>query len=366
MVVAQNDFPADKKATQATINLYRNLKKHLDKGVLFGHQDDLAYGIHWFGDKGRSNLNDLVGEYPAVYGWELGHLELDVAYNLDSVPFTRMREYIIEGYQKGGVITISWHLRNPVNGKTAWDDAKGVVKEILPGGSKHALYLSWVDKVASFLNSLKSPTGELIPVIFRPFHELTGNWFWWGQDRCTAQEYKQLMRMTIAYLRDTKQLHHLLYAYNTSGFRTKEGFMERYPGNDLIDILSFDDYQYGDASKDDSFVKNIDLQLGLLESIALENNKIPAWAETGYEKIPYSKWWTECLLKAIGQHRLSYVLVWRDGGLVTGKAPREFAPSDTHFLPVPAHTSEPDFLKMYFSGKFLFQRGAAALKLYEK
>jgi len=100
--MAQNDFPSDKKASPATVNLYRNLKKHLDNGVLFGHQDDLAYGIHWFGDKDRSNLNDLVGEYPAVYGWELGRLELDASYNLDSVAFDRMREYIIEGYKKGG------------------------------------------------------------------------------------------------------------------------------------------------------------------------------------------------------------------------------------------------------------------------
>jgi len=105
-LLAQTDLPSDRKASPATINLYRNLKKHLDKGVLFGHQDDLAYGVHWFGDKNRSNLNDLVGEYPAVYGWELGHIELDAKYNLDSVTFENMHRYIIDGYKKEGSLPL--------------------------------------------------------------------------------------------------------------------------------------------------------------------------------------------------------------------------------------------------------------------
>lgn len=362
--MAQNHMPSDRKATPATIRLYQNLHKTLSKGVLFGHQDDLAYGVGWFDVPGRSAVKDIVGDYPALYGWELGHLEIDSKYNLDSVSFDKMRAYIQEGYKRGGVITISWHLNNPVNGMSAWDTAKGVVKEILPGGSKHELYKSWMDKVAVFLNSLTGPRGEKIPVIFRPFHEFTGNWFWWGQNRCTTEEFKQLLRFTIGYLRDTKQLHHLLYAYNTSGFTSREAFLERYPGDDLIDILSFDDYQYGDAAKDNSYTQNVDRELQMLEAIAAEKNKVPAFAETGYAQIPYASWWTECLLKAIGNHRVSYVLVWRDGGLVTGKAPGQFAPSVNNFIPTPGHASEADFKKMYESGKMIFQRRATELKLY--
>ncbi len=362
---AQSNMPTDRNATSATIKLYQNLKKTINRGILFGHQDDLAYGVGWFGDSGRSSVKDIIGDYPAVYGWDLGHIEQDSPYNLDSVSFDNMRRYIQDGYARGGVITISWHLNNPVNGKSAWDTSKGIVRELLQGGSSYDLYRTWMDKVAFFINSLRDKNGELIPVIFRPYHELTGDWFWWGKNRCNEQQIKDLLRYTITYFRDKKQLHNLLYVYNTSGFKTQDAFLERYPGDDIIDILSFDDYQYGDASKDDIYTLNVDQQLTMLEEMASLKNKIPAFAETGYEKIPYATWWTNCFLKAMIKHKISYVLVWRDGGLVGGRPPRQYSPSYSHFIPTPHHNSEADFVRMYESGKFIFQKKVATFNLYK-
>lgn len=169
---AQGNLPADKKATKETIHLYQHLRQLRQKGIMFGHQDDLAYGVGWKYQDGRSDIKDVTGDYPAVYGWELGHLELDSAVNIDSVPFDKMRHYIREGYDRGGVITISWHLHNPLTGKTAWDPAPGSVASALPGGTSHELYVKWLDKLADFFLSLKGENGEFIPVIFRPFHEL--------------------------------------------------------------------------------------------------------------------------------------------------------------------------------------------------
>lgn len=57
------DFPSDPKATQETINLYRNLKRISAKGFLFGHQDDLAYGVHWKYEPGRSDIHEVVNDY---------------------------------------------------------------------------------------------------------------------------------------------------------------------------------------------------------------------------------------------------------------------------------------------------------------
>ena len=45
ITAGQEDMPVDKKATKETIGLYRNLKKLMNKGFMFGHQDDLAYGV---------------------------------------------------------------------------------------------------------------------------------------------------------------------------------------------------------------------------------------------------------------------------------------------------------------------------------
>jgi hypothetical protein len=181
----QNIGPVDKHATQETVNLYHHLEKIPSKGFMLGHQDDLAYGVGWKYIPGRSDIKDVTGDYPALYGWELGRIELDNPVNLDSVPFDKMKGFIREIYDRGGVITISWHLNNPLTGKSAWQPAPGTVASILPGGSKNDLYKSWLDRIAAFMLSLKGQHGELIPVIFRPFHELNGSWFWWGEKNCS-------------------------------------------------------------------------------------------------------------------------------------------------------------------------------------
>jgi mannan endo-1,4-beta-mannosidase len=91
----------DSKATAETRNLYTNLQRVAQQGIMFGHQDDLAYGSKWKYEPGRSDVRDVTGEYPAVFGWELGHLELDKAANLDSVPFDRIRSYNEQVYKMG-------------------------------------------------------------------------------------------------------------------------------------------------------------------------------------------------------------------------------------------------------------------------
>lgn len=356
---ANNNSPSDKSATKETANLYHHLQQLLNKGVMFGHQDDLAYGVGWkYVDK-KSDVKEVVGDYPAVYGWELGNIEHDLPYDLDSVPFDKMKNYIRQGYERGGVITISWHADNPLTGESAWDTTHGAVQAILPGGSKHQLYKSWLDKVAAFLGSLQSKNGTAIPVLFRPFHELTGNWFWWCRNTCTPDEFKLLFRFTVDYLRNVKQLHHLLIVYNTSDFKTKEQFLERYPGDDVVDVVSFDSYQSGDPQKDNSFVQSLDKELTILDEVAKEKNKIPAIAETGYEAIPYARWWTNTLWKAIGDHKVSYVLVWRNHG--------RFSNGHWHYYaPYKGQASANDFVNFYKLDKTLFEKDVAKEKVYEK
>lgn len=351
------DLPADKQATKETINLYHNLKKLKDKGIMFGHQDDLAYGYNWKYEKGRSDIKDVTGDYPAVYGWELGRIEIDQPVNLDSVPFDKMKQFICDGYERGAVITISWHLNNPLTGKSAWDPAPaGSVTAALPGGEKNKLYKSWLDKVAAFMQSLKGKNGELVPVIFRPFHELNGSWFWWGKNNCTPEELKQLYQFTETYLRDTKHVHNLLYAYNTDRFATKEAYMERYPGDDYVDVIGFDIYQRGADNM--KFVEEADRSITTLESIATERNKIPAMTEFGYGQLPDSTWWTNALLKAISNHHISYVLAWRNAG------PKKDG-SVEFYVPYKGQSSEADFIKFYQSDKTLFEKDVAKENLYK-
>lgn len=361
---AQRSITADPSATTLTKNLFRNLQRSLPAGILFGHQDDLAYGMDWSFEPGKSCIKDAIGEYPAVYGWELGNIELDEIYNLDSVPFDKMKQFIRDGFTRGGVITLSWHTNHPFTGGNAWDTTSGGVAAINPGGAKHALYKSWLDKVAAFIADLKTEDGVAIPVIFRPFHELTGNWFWWCEHACTPEEFKTLWRFTFNYLTGTKQLHHLLFAYNPDRFQTREHYLARYPGDEYVDVMSFDMYQYGDPASSDQFEKGMNQRLEIITQLSKEKNKIPAIAETGYLNIPYSKWFTEKLMKGIGQHQISYILIWRDGGLITGTNGNKFAPSQDHFIPIGSDPAFWDFQSLYKSGKFLFEKKVAALNLY--
>jgi Glycosyl hydrolase family 26 len=355
MAMAQNDFPVDKGATTETVNLYRNLKKLASKGFMFGHQDDLAYGVGWKYDAGRSDIKDVTGDYPAVYGWELGHLEIGRDVNLDSVPFSDMQHFIKQGYERGGVITISWHLNNPLTGKSAWDPESGTVSSVLPGGNKHALYKSWLDKVAVFMNALKDGNGKFIPVIFRPFHELNGSWFWWGGKNCTPEEFTKLWIFTVSYLRDEKKLHHLLYAYNTDRFNSREEYLLKYPGDEWVDVVGFDIYQRN--ASNEKFISDMDKMLSMLESIAGEKNKIAALTEFG-GNLSDRNWWTGTFIKAIGGHKISWVLGWRNAG-------QKSSGEMEYYVPYKGENTAADFTLFYKMENTLFGKDIKTEKLYQ-
>ena len=356
----KSGMPTDNKATVETVNLFNNMKKVIGRGFMVGHQDDLAYGVNWKYVPGRSDVKEVTGDYPAVYGWELGHLEIGADVNLDSVPFDKMKIFIKEGYQRGGIITISWHGDNPMTGESAWAPRPGTVASILPGGGKNDIFNTQLDKIADFMLSLKGEKGEMIPVLFRPFHEHTGGWFWWGNAITSDEEYKALFRYTVDYLKNTKQVHNLLYVYNTgTEFSNAEEFLKRYPGDDAIDMLSFDTYQRGDASVDRSYVEGLDLRLGIIEKLAAEKEKIALIGETGYSQIPYAQWWTNNLLAGIGDHKISYVLFWRNAGYKAKENEIEY------YVPYKGQTSQEDFVKFYNLPQTLFQGDITYEEMYQ-
>ncbi len=350
---------SDPLATKETRNLYRNLTKLCGVNIAFGHQDDPCYGVGWKYDSGRSDIRDITGEYPAVYGFDLGRIELGWKVNLDSVPFDKTRKFIQEAYERGGIITLSWHLNNPLTGGTAWDNKPGTVASILPGGEKNSLYTLWLDRVAEFLNSCKAKNGEQVPIILRLFHELNGSWFWWGKSQCTAEEMIQYWKYTIHYLRDTKNIHHLLYAYNTDKFQTGTEYLERYPGDEIIDILGFDIYQANLLKDNASFSRFFEKDLHLLDSIAAARHKIPALTEFGYNQIPDSSWWTKVFYPVIALHQVAYALAWRNSG-------KKENGNSEFYVPFKGSLSASDFKQMTGTGKILLEFGIKNKNMYNE
>jgi mannan endo-1,4-beta-mannosidase len=336
--------PADSLATTGTANLYQNMADVTKRGIMFGQQDAVLYGLGWRENANRSDVKSVCGDYPAVYGWEIGRIEHGAEYSIDSVNFDLMRKRIIEAYKRGGINTISWHADNPVTNGNAWDvSQKGVVASVLPGGAKHELFMTWLDKVAGFLNSLESG-GNKIPILFRPFHEHTGSWFWWGENLCTPDEYKAMVRMTVDYFRQ-KGLHNLLYIYSPDQTDQPARYFERYPGDNYMDMLGVDYYQQQGTAGAPQYMQTMNNILAMLSTEAKNRNKLFVFSETGLEGLPMNNWWTDVLLKTIKPYPVTYVMVWRNAYDKPG-----------HFFgPYPGHPSAKNFMEFFKDGKTLFQ-----------
>lgn len=333
--------PVDSRATPETKALFYNLRNMMGKGILFGHQHTTSYGVGWENELNRSDVKDVTGKFPAMYGWDIS--KLGKSANIDGTTFENIRRDVLLAYKRGGLHTISWHEDNPQSGGNAWDTTRAV-RNILPGGARNEFFKAELDKVAAFILSLKTEDGTLVPVIFRPYHEHTGSWFWWGKNFCTPDEYKALWKFTVEYLRDVKGVHNILYAYSTDRVNTDEEYMERYPGDKYIDVLGCDDYW--------DFVKKTDIEKGLnlLRIVVNESEKrgkIPALTEFGYENIPEPMWWTDFILEPIKNDpiakKITFMLTWRN------------ASNKNHYVPYPGHSSAPDFIKFEADPYTLFE-----------
>ena len=96
--------PADKNATPETVMLFQSMWRLQQEGVMYGHQDDLMYGRTWWYEKDRSDTKDFTGDYPAVAGFELGHLELGDERSIDSVSFAQIAEQIKVHYKEEALL----------------------------------------------------------------------------------------------------------------------------------------------------------------------------------------------------------------------------------------------------------------------
>jgi len=326
----------DANATTETVALYNRLDALMNKGIMLGHQDDLLYGNAgegWYNEPGRSDVKESTGKYPAVFGYEIGHVELgDKPYTLDSIYFDHLKRSIADANRMGGISTISWHLNNPVthflpaedknyeSAGSSWDTKGNPVKTILPGGENHEKYLVWMGHLADFFLDLKDDNGKLIPVIFRAYHEHTGSWFWWGANHCTPEEYNKLYQITVEFLRDTRNVHNLLYAFSPAAIQTEAEYLERYPGDKYVDIVGFDCYANAEgeeyveeraAEAIANYKRTMRTNLNIVVNYAAEAGKIPTISETGMEAFRNPRYFTE-LYKAIKGYNVSYVLLWRN------------------------------------------------------
>lgn len=350
--------------------LWHNLHELKGEGFLFGHQDSLAYGVQWRDDSGRSDVKLTTGDYPALYGWDLGHLELNDARNLDGVPFARMRDWMRAAYERGGVVSLSWHMTHPGTGRSSWETDAGAA-ELLPGGRYHRDLVRALDQFADFVDGLEVtlPDGRIgpMPLIFRPWHEHNGDWFWWGKGPTSEDDYRQLWRFTVDYLTRERQLDQLLYAFSPDRSRLdmdqfESSYLYGYPGDDYVDILGIDNYwDLGHASNTatpEEDAEQFIASLGRLARLAAQRGKLAAMTEGGQDTLFESGFFTERLLDGWRANewtrQIVYMQVWRN-------ANRARENRDHFYVPYPGHPAAADFIDFYEHPATLFEADLPAL-----
>ncbi|MCK4640821.1 MAG: beta-mannosidase [Candidatus Marinimicrobia bacterium] len=337
----------DTRATRETRYLYDNLKRMAPEYLLFGMHDATGYGVGWSSDDVRSDVKDVCGDYPAVFSWD-AHTIINGSNN----DIERLAFRILYTHNLGGITTICWHQNDPEN-KSFYHDRVGYdpVPMMLPGGQHHENYRKKLQKIARFFQHLCGEKGESVPVIFRPYHEQNGSWFWWGKGHRTGAEYVDLWRFTVRYLRDSLGVHNFIYAFSPDGnqYDSKAQYLIDYPGDDYVDIFGVDFYfAYGNY---DELYKFRNRLIHIAE-YAEERVKLAALTEAGDRKgwntseLLIENWFTSCLLGPIVIHqtakKVAYAAVWRN------------ASESHHFAPYPGHPSVTDFIGFYTDERTFF------------
>ena len=134
----------------------------------------------------------------------------------------------------GGLITFTWHCFSPLGGrdKSFYSENTdfSASRAAQPGTPEHAAFLNDLDYMAGLLRPFSD---EHIPILWRPFHEAEGSWFWWGREG--AEPCKQLYRMMFERFTERHHLDNLIWVQNSPK-------PENYPGGDVVDIISRDLY----------------------------------------------------------------------------------------------------------------------------
>lgn len=153
----------------------------------------------------------------------------------------------------------------------------------MPGQDLNYLYTAYLDMIADYAKAVEN---DSITILFRPLHENTGSWFWWGAAFCDETAYINLFRYTVDYLKETKGVHNLLYVYGPgSEAENVEEYAARYPGDAYVDMIGYDLYHsLPTQDNEESYLANIKKQNTILREFAAEHHKLYAITETGVEE----------------------------------------------------------------------------------
>lgn len=216
---------------------------------------------------GPGQVFAVGGDYPLIYGYEIADLRPSAgAQTLDGPNVAAIKADIEAKFAEGKIISIVDHLPNFLTGGDWYDRSNRCMREIAPGGSKHAEFTAYLDRLVTFIGSLSS-SGKKVPVLLRIFHEIKLSAFWWsnywedgsGNAYVTDADYIASARYAVGYLK--ARLNNVLFLYcqgcangpganpDHTDFTAKpdEWYWGAYPGDDFCDLITTDVYSNGSA-----------------------------------------------------------------------------------------------------------------------
>jgi mannan endo-1,4-beta-mannosidase len=198
-------------------------------------------------------VEKVTGHYPALCGYDFG---FSAPGSWDGINFRQqIVDEAIRRYDEGFIITIMWHAVRPIEDEPVVfrESIQGKLTDeewldlITPGTEINERWKSQVDVIAFFLKQLKYAD---VPVLWRPYHEMNGDWFWWGK-KGGDDGYKKLYRMLFERLVNFHKLNNLIWVYNANEIRGNvDPYDKYYPGDDVVDVLAMDVYRKGFAKYD--------------------------------------------------------------------------------------------------------------------
>jgi len=232
--------PVNPHVTPEARALLAYLSSISGKGTITGQHNYPNDGSRW-----TDLAYDLTGKYPGLFGQDFGFSAGNDKDSMLSRP--AMIEEVKRQYANGAVIALTWHEVRPTDDEpvTFRDSVQSHLTdyewhELLTPGSP--LYLRWcaqVDVVAGYLRQLRDAH---VPVLFRAYHEINGNWFWWtgrpGKDGSAA-----LYRMIYDRFVNVHHLDNLVWVWNANAPGGNAGPIEEYfPGSQFADLVTMDVY----------------------------------------------------------------------------------------------------------------------------
>jgi mannan endo-1,4-beta-mannosidase len=364
-------LPPGPSAAALRGNLLANLIAQMEQpSVMFGHQRYNITGVNsdgsqWLateGDLDRSDAKGVTGQHPIVMGFDVFDLAVKPATwaPTPAVHAAAARHV----FESGGIVTLDWHMRGCAN--TDSFNAAGNEACLCRLANDDAYLRTWLvdGNLAKLADALVATGLDRVPIVFRPLHELSGNWFWWGKPywSCTGAvtgeaAFQKVYRTIVTYLRDERGLDNLLFAFAPDRFDDGHAndvtrYLAGYPGDAYVDVMGIDLYYRAQPS----FAAETALfrtYLSTVASAAYAHGKAAALTEVGDTLLATdtSPWFTEQLLPLLANSHMAYALTWEN----RRDAAQEF------WLPYPGHRADADFQRFEASDATLFLGDAPAL-----